>query len=368
MSYNLHVTTLIFFLAPQRLLHINKTNYEIKTDTLDTSPVSNPNYLVQVDGIPDVQKAGLQPVTVHPDWLLAAWSVGYDGILYSNRSAATNLLRGLEAYFSQTSFNDQGDQFNYTSAASSPSATTGSPAVVPTGEDESATRSADASETQVSDFSTAAETAAASSSFASRQVNRRQEAATTQAPDTSASSAAASTSYTTATTTSALRPGGYEDTDYLDGYYTTSYDFSNDKATSDLENFIYFSFLQALSMVPFDKANMTAPNSKVKSDPAHPKLEYWAMVHVWAYGLDSRTSKFGVAVALTGCLCVIVSTILGLVVRRRQRSLTELIYAAIEHKHQGELAHANGDGELAARFRYKIVEDESDGRVYFRPI
>ena len=59
---------------------------------------------------------------------------------------------------------------------------------------------------------------------------------------------------------------------------------------------------------------------------------------------------------------------MGLFVRRRQRSLTELIVAAIEHKHQGELDHANGDDALAARFRYRIKEDEMDGRVRFQPL
>ena len=42
--------------------------------------------------------------------------------------------------------------------------------------------------------------------------------------------------------------------------------------------------------------------------------------------------------------------------------------AAIEHQHRGELDHANGDGDIAARFRYKIQEDQMDGRVRFVPI
>ena len=88
------------------------------TYTLDTSPVSNPNYLVQVDGLPDVAMAGLKPVTVDPDWLLAAWSVDNNGSIYSNRSAATNLVRGLEAWFSQKAFSEQdsGSSYDYTSS------------------------------------------------------------------------------------------------------------------------------------------------------------------------------------------------------------------------------------------------------------
>ena len=329
------------------------------TYTLDTSPVSNPNYMVQIDGVPDPSTVGIKPVAVDPDWLLAAWSVDYDGGLYSNRSVANNLIRGLEALFSDTSFADEDDSAynNYTSSYSS------------------FIETATSQEAFATDFPTSGATAQATESFsnaaqsssptsATSNVFKRQ--VTTTAAPTLADSAP-STSYTSTTMTSAVRPDDHENTYYNDEYYDRSSYTASEKAPLDLQNFIYFSFLQSLSMVSFDKANFTTPGKDPK-DSKHPTLHYWAMVHVWAYGLDSRTSKFGVAVASLGGVIVIASTLLGLLVRRRQRSLTELIVAAIEHQHRGELDHANGDGEIAARFRYKIHEDHADGRVRFVPI
>ncbi|KAL8792222.1 MAG: hypothetical protein Q9195_005178 [Heterodermia aff. obscurata] len=339
------------------------------TYTLDTSPVSNPNYMVQIDGVPDPSTVGIQPVAVDPDWLLAAWSVNYDGALYSNRSVANNLIRGLEALFSDTSFDneDTSASNNFTSSYSHVSATATGEAFAT---DLPGASSTDAFESQTTESNTFSNAAAQSSSPTSTtaNINKRVaalEAATTAAPSSTYSYT--SYSYISSTITSAVRPDDYENTYYNDEYYDQSSDSATEKAPTDLQNFIYFSFLQSLSMVSFDKANFTTPHKDPK-DPEHPTLHYWAMVHVWAYGLDSRTSKFGVAVVGLGSVIVIASTLLGLLVRRRQRSLTELIVAAIEHQHQGELDHANGDGEIAARFRYKIHEDQADGRVRFQPI
>ena len=325
------------------------------TYTLDTSPVSNPNYMVQIDGVPDPSSIGIQPVAVDPDWLLAAWSVDYDGALYSNRSVANNLIRGLEALFRDTSFSNEDNSAynNYTSSYSGFSETA-------TSQEAFATDFPTSGATESNTFSNTAQSSSPTS--ATSNLDKRQ-VTTTAAPTL----AAASTSYTSATITSAVRPDDYENTYYNDEFYDRSSNSASEKAPLDLQNFIYFSFLQSLSMVSFDKANFTTPHKDPK-DPAHPTLHYWAMVHVWAYGLDSRTSKFGVAVASLGGLIVLASTLLGLLVRRRQRSLTELIVAAIEHQHRGELDHANGDGEIAAKFRYKIHEDRTDGRVRFVPI
>ncbi|CAF9938755.1 MAG: hypothetical protein HETSPECPRED_001178 [Heterodermia speciosa] len=325
------------------------------TYTLDTSPVSNPNYMVQIDGVPDPSSIGIQPVAVDPDWLLAAWSVDYDGALYSNRSVANNLIRGLEALFRDTSFSNEDNSAynNYTSSYSGFSETA-------TSQEAFATDLPTSGATESNTFSNTAQSSSPTS--ATSNLDKRQ--VTTTA---AATLAAASTSYTSATITSAVRPDDYENTYYNDEFYDRSSNSAAEKAPLDLQNFIYFSFLQSLSMVSFDKANFTTPHKDPK-DPAHPTLHYWAMVHVWAYGLDSRTSKFGVAVASLGGLIVLASTLLGLLVRRRQRSLTELIVAAIEHQHRGELDHANGDGEIAAKFRYKIHEDRTDGRVRFVPI
>ena len=253
------------------------------TYTLDTSPVSNPNYLVQVDGLPDVTLAGLQPVTVDPDWLLAAWSVDNDGSIHSNRSAAVNLVRGLEAWFSDTAFSEQdsGAESGYTSSYASYSATA---SAVPEENIPISTSGRPATETQFAS-GTSSESSPSSTPTTSLGVSKRQEPVTTAAPTVTYSSAA-STSYTSATSTVPVRPDDYENDVYNDNWYSSSTNSNDpDKAPVDLTNFIYFSYLQALSMVTFDKNNLTAPNTD-PHDNEHPTLNYWAQVHVWAYGLD----------------------------------------------------------------------------------
>ncbi|KAI4162091.1 MAG: hypothetical protein LQ342_004261 [Letrouitia transgressa] len=60
--------------------------------TLDTSLSSNPLYLVQTEGL---NTDHLKSLVVHPDWLLAAWSVDKYGEVPFNRSASSAVVRGL---------------------------------------------------------------------------------------------------------------------------------------------------------------------------------------------------------------------------------------------------------------------------------
>ena len=84
------------------------TYANFSTYTLDTSPQTNPMYLVQVDDIPEVEKSSLRSIPVDPDWLLAAWSVDNNGLV-ANRSASLSLIRGLEALFSYYLSDANGD-------------------------------------------------------------------------------------------------------------------------------------------------------------------------------------------------------------------------------------------------------------------
>ncbi|KAL9037131.1 MAG: hypothetical protein Q9214_005834, partial [Letrouitia sp. 1 TL-2023] len=63
------------------------------TYTLDTSLSSNPLYLVQTDGLPNTDD--LPSRAVHPDWLLAAWSVDEYGEIPFSRPASSAVVRGL---------------------------------------------------------------------------------------------------------------------------------------------------------------------------------------------------------------------------------------------------------------------------------
>ena len=338
------------------------------TYTLDTSPQTNPLYLVQVDGVPDPQKDRLRTVPVDPDWFLAAWSVDQDGFI-ANRSAAASLIRGLKASFGNETFanatlEDTGDNeyLNSTTSSDGTSAST-SPLGNTVAPSYAATSPAPtfASQTTTDDAT-------------QPHLIKRQEASTTDAASSAASSsdyydfnATASTSSAPAASTTGLTPESDESEQELDMFYNANYENDNDKLSTDLSHFVYYSHLQALSMVTFTKANLTQNNTDTK-DPQHPTLLYYALVHVWAYGTDSRTSKLGITVTTLGGLCVLASTVLGLVLRRRTRSLTELLLAAIEHRYNGELDHAAGNDGYKARTRFQLSGHGYDEEVRYRPV
>ena len=326
------------------------------TYTLDTSPQTNPLYLVQVDSVPDPQKDGLRTVPVDPDWFLAAWSVDQGGLV-ANRSAALSLIRILETEFGSYSFDNA--TLEDTSGNETSSTTNSDRAF--------RTSSADSAFTSAADSSSAAKATGRKSSetgTAQLQNVRRQAVSTT--PPSSASGAASSSAGWPPKSTS-LTPESDEQTGDIDEFYLWDPDDDVDRQNLDLANFVFYSHLQALSMVTYNKQNLTQVNTDTK-DPQKPTLWNYAQVHVWGYGTSSRTSKLGLVVTIMGCVCVIAATVLGVVSKRRQRSLTELLVAAIEHKHQGELNHAQGDEGHKARTRFRIHESDHDERVRFKPL
>lgn len=346
------------------------------TYTLDTSPQTNPLYLVQVDDVPDPQKANLRTVPVDPDWVLAAWSVDQDGLI-GNRSAAFSLIRGLQALFGpgtfdNTTLEDTGDNGYLnntysdiiTSTSLGPSTSANSPP----------TYAAAATSVAAPEYSGTVVTQAqrfkrqgSSASITAPYIAVTSTASYIFNPVTPSEFASTTTGTAPITTTTGLTPESDEEGREQDWYYYQNSRNDDEKDEMDLAGFVYYSYLQALSMVTYSRNNLTRINTDTK-DPEHPTLWFYARVHVWAYGTDSRTSKLGITVATIGAVCVILSTILGITSRRRQRSLTELLVAALEHRHMGELNHAAGEIDLKARTRYRIEEDHLDEPIRFRPV
>ena len=329
--------------------------------SLDTSPQTNPMYLVELDDVPDTQRLETKPVD--PDWFLAAWSADQDGFI-ANRSASFSLIRGLKATFGPYSFtnatlDDTGDNdylnstntFLPSSTPISPVSNTLAPSTTVITTSSKATYLVN-SATHLSVSTTAPTTTTATGPMSGGTVQqsriKRQEA-------------------TSAVADKAHTPETVEESPYLDDFYYENSDNEDDKVSDDLIAFVFYSQLQALSMVTFSKSNLTRDNKDTK-DPQHPTLWYYARVHVWAYGTDSRTSKLGITVTILGGVCVLVSTILGIFSPRRQRTLTELLLAAVEHRYSGELDHAAGDDNLKARTRYRLHEDGHDDVIQYRPI
>ena len=214
--------------------------------TLDPSPATN--YLSFVD-----VNIGLNissgPVYVHPDWVLAAWSVARSGVVDADREVAINLVSALKSQFDS-----------------------------------------------------------------SQSENSR-----------------------------------LNNTDYLPEF--------------NLQNM--FIFAQALSMVDFTTINTTEIKI-ANSDPDHPIFPAHVSLRVWAYGIESRTSKLGVAVALFGCLCVFFRSVLHIITRTEQRTTLEVIAAALECDNEGEFEGMESETEIAkVKFRISATDE---GKMKFVPL
>lgn len=116
--------------------------------------------------------------------------------------------------------------------------------------------------------------------------------------------------------------------------------------------------LQTVSLLDFS----TTPVTDVKADSKdtdHPILQRRAQMYVWAYGVTSRTAELGVAVAIAGCLVVVWFFILGFTDRRRYRSPTQLVVAALEHSPRGEFVGRGHDEVAMARVRFHIRDNDA---------
>lgn len=80
--------------SDQRIVLEFAVQSKFSTYTLDSSRITNPLHVVQVDDFIEPTKA--DSVVIHPDWLLAAWSVDQNGKLPADRPAASGLVRGIE--------------------------------------------------------------------------------------------------------------------------------------------------------------------------------------------------------------------------------------------------------------------------------
>lgn len=80
--------------ATQQLLIELAVHNNFSTYSLDTSPSSNPFSMIQVPDITDLVLG--KHAVVHPDWVLAAWSVDQNGFLTQDRAAASALVRSMK--------------------------------------------------------------------------------------------------------------------------------------------------------------------------------------------------------------------------------------------------------------------------------
>jgi hypothetical protein len=120
--------------------------------------------------------------------------------------------------------------------------------------------------------------------------------------------------------------------------------------------------MQTLSAIEYNLTNVTSTQTLAarsehhQANDQHPLLYRTAKIYVWAYGMSSRTAYLGATVAILGIVVVLTQFVLGLIDRRRYRSPTQLLVAALEHMPRGEF-HGKDDEELA-RVRFHVTDDE----------
>jgi hypothetical protein len=117
----------------------------------------------------------------------------------------------------------------------------------------------------------------------------------------------------------------------------------------------FLPIMNTLTMI--DHSTTLVPQGYKSEDVNKPVLTRNARIYVWAYGLGSRTSYLGVAVAIAGALVVVWQFVLGFFDRRRYRSPTQLVVAALEHSPRGEFEGKQHDEKAMARVRFHIKDD-----------
>jgi hypothetical protein len=99
-------------------------------------------------------------------------------------------------------------------------------------------------------------------------------------------------------------------------------------------------------------------------DAKHPILTRNARLYVWAYGFSSRTAKLGLVVVLSGIAVVLVHFVLGFIDRRRHRSPTQLLVAALEHPPSREFKDVEDDDAKVGRVRFRVQATMANAGKY----
>lgn len=144
----------------------------------------------------------------------------------------------------------------------------------------------------------------------------------------------------------------------MKSFYNNGYDatvnLANDWNYLNLPSLIGFvPIAQSLSLIDHKTQLIT---SSTQPDSEHPQLYRTAHMYVWGYFMASRTAILGVVVTSAGCIVVLAQLYLGFKDRRRYRSPTQLLVAAMEHMPQGEFEGKRHDEKAMARVPFHVSE------------
>ncbi|KAI4162092.1 MAG: hypothetical protein LQ342_004262 [Letrouitia transgressa] len=121
-------------------------------------------------------------------------------------------------------------------------------------------------------------------------------------------------------------------------------------------------------MVNYDFYNESEIRQDNASNQYARSLGHYRQVYVWTFGLHSRTAKLGIVVVSIGVVVVLLQVTLSLIRPPHQRSVTELLAAAMSYQHRGELSETNeGEEKHAGKIPY-IMGPRDDGSFKFEPV
>jgi hypothetical protein len=131
---------------------------------------------------------------------------------------------------------------------------------------------------------------------------------------------------------------------------------TDDNVDASLLRASYISLLpviQALSLVEF---TTEAHGSEKAAEEAartgnHPRLTRRARIYVWAYGLDSRTARFGINVSIAGILVVLIQVVFGFIDRGKCGSLAQFLVSALERVNTRD---TNSSEVMSVQWRIRV--------------
>ncbi|KIW95024.1 uncharacterized protein Z519_03605 [Cladophialophora bantiana CBS 173.52] len=116
---------------------------------------------------------------------------------------------------------------------------------------------------------------------------------------------------------------------------------------------------QSLSLIDYTLQPASPDSAGVQS------LVVNFLVHVWSYGLDSRTSKVGVTIAIAGCVVALAKIVVGLATRTVSRDNLDFIMKSLEQSpppKSGAKSFHDLDEKIKTRVRF-MMENEPDAEI-----
>lgn len=111
---------------------------------------------------------------------------------------------------------------------------------------------------------------------------------------------------------------------------------------------------QSLSLIGYSMKEIDAMGSP--TTPTTPVFQVNLLVHVWSYGVESRTSKLGIVVTIIGCLIVLVKSVVRFWARTVDRDVLDFVTTALEQKPPGIFERL--EAKEAGRVRFWMDNEE----------